>query len=449
MPWRARWRACNRIQAAPPMLRGLCMAIVDEADAILIDEARVPLILSQRADNADEHRHARQALEFARSLEAGVDFVLNADAMAADLTDAGRLRLAQIVFELTDPSSSAAWRNQLHREHAVGTALAALHLYRNERQYLVRDAKVAIIDETTGRVAEGRVWSKGLQQAIEIKEGCEPSPAMVTLAQLTYQRFFPRYVRLGGLSGTLLEARSELMSTYGRSVRRIALRRPDRREIVRARLFADHARLWEAVADRVAQLHASQRPVLVATDSVAEAQALADHLTTRELPHAVLHARNDREEAAIVAQAGQRGAITVTTNLSGRGTDIELGDGVGDLGGLHVICCQLNSARRIDRQLAGRAARQGDAGSVETLLSLETTLHCAIFSGPCAGAASPQPGPIAVVRGSRHRALAATIRRGEAAHRTAPLDRPRRTQRTPARLRWRCRMTCCPAIAFP
>ncbi len=366
----------------PPMLRGLCMAIVDEADAILIDEARVPLILSQRADSADEHRHARQALAFAGGLSEGADFELNPGVLSAELTDAGRQRLNEIVFGQTDPAIANAWRNRLHREHAVSTALAALHLYRNDTHYLVRDGKIAIIDQTTGRVAEGRVWSKGLQQAIEIKEACEPSPAMVTLAQLTYQRFFPRYVRLGGLSGTLVEARSELMSTYGTSVRRIALRRPDRRATGAARLFVDHDTLWDAVADRVATVHASQRPVLVATDSVAEAQAVADRLAARQLPHSVLHARNDSEEAAVVARAGQRGAITVTTNMSGRGTDIELGPGVGEIGGLHVICCQLNNARRIDRQLAGRAARQGDAGSVETMLSLETTLIADSFRTP-------------------------------------------------------------------
>lgn len=370
-------RPLARLQAsseAPPLLRGLCMAIVDEADAILIDEARVPLILSQRADKADEHRHARQALEFARALTPKVDFTLLPAAMAAELTDKGRLHLMQIVIGLTDPSVSAAWRNRLHREHAVSTALAALHLYHAERHYLVREGQVVIVDPNTGRVAEGRAWSRGLQQAVEIKEGCEPSHPMVTLAQLTYQRFFPRYVRLGGLSGTLLEARSELMATYGRSVRRIPLRRPERRHVGATRLLADHTALWQAVADRIGTLRAREQPVLVATDSVADAQALAEVLTMRGWPHAVLHARNDHEEAAIVARAGQRGAITVTTNLAGRGTDIALGDGVARLGGLHVICCQLNGARRIDRQLAGRAARQGDPGSVETMLSLETAL---------------------------------------------------------------------------
>ncbi|WP_418315726.1 hypothetical protein [Piscinibacter sakaiensis] len=360
--------------AAPAMLRGLCLAIVDEADAILIDEARVPLILSRRADDANDERQIRQALVLARRLVEDDDYRLEPETMRAELTDSGRERLERAATELVDRIARAAWRHRVHREHAVVTALAALHLYHADRHYLVRDGKVQIIDETTGRVAEGRVWSKGLQQFIEIKEGCQPSPTMATLAQLTYQRFFPRYVRLGGLSGTLREARSELMSTYGRSVRRIPLRRPDQRRAGPARLFRNHEDLWQAVGERVAALHQAGRPVLLATDSVAEAQAAADRLAARGLPHAVLHARNDLEEACVIAQAGQAGAITVTTNLSGRGTDIELGDGVAALGGLHVMCCQLNSARRIDRQLAGRAARQGDPGSVETMLSLDTAL---------------------------------------------------------------------------
>ena len=368
--------------AAPALLRGLCLAIVDEADAILIDEARVPLILSQRGDAAASHAHATHTLRYARTLHRGTDFVLDAQAHAARLTEAGRARLERAAPSLADACASPAWRHRLHRERMVETALAALHLYQAGRHYLVREGAVHIVDEITGRVADGRVWSDGLQQLIEAKEGCTPTPPMQTLAQITYQRFFPRYVRLGGLSGTLREARSELMATYGVSVRRVPLRRPGRRQVGPARLFADHAALWAAAAQRALALHRAGRPVLLATDSVAEADALAARLAALDVPHAVLHARNDGDEAALVARAGQRGAVTVTTNLSGRGTDIELGPGVAALGGLHVVSCQLNSARRIDRQLAGRAARQGDPGSVETLLSLDTALLARTLPAP-------------------------------------------------------------------
>jgi preprotein translocase subunit SecA len=211
-------------------------------------------------------------------------------------------------------------------------------------------------------------------QLVEIKEGCTPSPTFTPLAQITYQRFFPRYHRLGGLSGTLSDARGELLASYGLSVRAVPLRRPCRRRTGPARLFPDHPRLWLAAAKRVQMLHRKGRPVLVATDCVAEAQHLSDHLHRVGLPHVVLDARCEADEAAIVARAGQPGAITVATNVAGRGTDIALGDGVERRGGLHVLSCQLNAARRIDRQLAGRAARQGDPGSVETWLSLDSAL---------------------------------------------------------------------------
>ena len=367
------------LAGARPLLRGLCLAIVDEADAILIDEARVPLILSQPGDAAASQAHT---LRFARTLHQGTDFVLDTEHLAAHLTDAGRGRLERAAASLAEACHSPAWRNRLHREHAVGLALAAEHLYESGRHYLVRDGAVQIVDATTGRVAEGRVWSDGLQQLIEVKEGCTPTAPMQTLAQITYQRFFPRYVRLGGLSGTLREARSELMATYGLSVRCVPLRRPGRRVVLPARLCADQASLWAAAAQGAAAMHRQGRPVLLAADSVAEADALAQQIAALGLPHTLLHARNDHDEAHIVARAGQRGAITVTTNLSGRGTDIELGPGVEALGGLHVISCQLNGARRIDRQLAGRAARQGDAGSVQTLLSPDTSLLARTLPAP-------------------------------------------------------------------
>jgi preprotein translocase subunit SecA len=361
--------------ATPPaLLRGLCMAIVDEADAVLIDEARVPLILSQPADDGEAEAHARDALAFSRTLVESRDYRLDAPSMQARLTQAGRDRLEAAADALATASASPAWRNRRHREHAITMALAADHLFLRERQYLVREGKLEIVDETTGRVAEGRVWSQGLQQLIEIKEGLEPSPSMATVAQLTYQRFFPRYLRLGGLSGTLMEARSELMSTYGLSVRRIPLRRPGRRVELPTRLFADRDTLARSVAARCAELQRRGQPVLVAADSVADAEHLAAALRAAGLSPRHLTASNPADEADTVSRAGLKGALTVTTNMAGRGTDILLGEGVAALGGLHVLSCQLNSARRIDRQLAGRAARQGDPGSVESWVSLDTRL---------------------------------------------------------------------------
>jgi preprotein translocase subunit SecA len=380
------------------LLRGLCMAIVDEADAILVDEASMPLVLSQPDADPLARQHAQQVLRFARTLGEEADYQLDDAAMAATLTPRGRERLDHAAATVAAACDMPAWRHRVHREHSVCTALAALHLYQRDRHYLVRDGRVHGIDQNTGRVAEGRVWGQGLQQLIEVKEGCEPSPAMATVAQITYQRFFTRYVRLSGCSGTLREAAVELRAAYGLAVRRVPLRCRSRRRWGATRLYPDHAALWSAVADHVAQMRARDRPVLLATESVAEAQDLARVLMKRGFPAAVLHARNDEEEARVIAQAGQRGAITVTTSISGRGTDILLGIGVAALGGLHVISCQLNVARRIDRQLAGRAARQGDPGSVETMLSLDSALLARAWSGPVRAALRPLawllPGPL-------------------------------------------------------
>jgi preprotein translocase subunit SecA len=354
---------------APLLLRGLCMAIIDEADSILVDEARVPLILSQAVANEQQADYLARSLDLARRLENGTDFRLDPTARAAQLTARGSERIEALAAGLP-----AAWRNRTHREEMVCTALGALHLYRRDRHYLVRDGKVLIIDEATGRVAPGRAWSRGLHQLIELKEDCPLTQPNVAAAQITYQRFFPRYLRLGGLSGTLSESRRELLDIYRLAVRRVPLRQPDRRSAFPARLFPKRTALWEAVAARCAELAQAGRPVLVGTDSVADSEALSRCLQWRRIDHAVLNARNDSAEAAIVARAGQRGSVTVATNMAGRGTDIPLGAAVADLGGLHVLSCQLNVSRRIDRQLAGRCARQGDPGSSETWLPIDAQL---------------------------------------------------------------------------
>ena len=206
---------------------------------------------------------------------------------------------------------------------------------------------------------------------IELKEGCRPSPDTETLARMTYQRFFPRYLRLCGMSGTLSEARKELRQVYGLDVVRVPTRLALRRQVGPMRLYATRYALWQAVARRVSELRGMGRPVLVGTASVAESGALSRHLDAAGIPHTVLNAHFDSDEAERVARAGQAGQITVATNMAGRGTDIPLGPGVAAAGGLHVLCCQFNRSRRIDRQLEGRCARQGDPGSVETWLAAD------------------------------------------------------------------------------
>jgi preprotein translocase subunit SecA len=349
------------------LLRGLCMAVVDEADSILIDDARVPLILSARAATPEENARYPLALMIARSLVAGDHYALHREGMHVTLTDAGR------AFVDAEPIA-AAWRNRLHRDETICTALAALHLYERDRDYLVREGAVEIVDQTTGRVAEGRVWSRGLHRLIELKEGCEAGADTVTVAQITYQRFFQRYLALCGMSATLNEARSELLSTYGLPVVKVPLREPSGRRVLPTRLYPDRESQMAAVVREALHVSASGRPVLIGTDSVAESETLSLRLAKENAPHAVLNARQDSAEAAIIARAGEPGQITVATNMAGRGTDIALAGGIAQAGGLHVISCQHNAARRIDRQLIGRCARRGDPGSAQTLLALDKPL---------------------------------------------------------------------------
>lgn len=356
--------------ADAPLLPGLCMALIDEADSVLLDDAMTPLVLSRAGLDADARRFARQALRVAGLLRARRDFRLEQATGGARLTDLGRAAVGE-------HGARFGGRWTAHPREAaeqVELALAARHCFERDRHYLVRDGRIALIDETTGRVAEGRVWSRGLQALVELKEGCEPSGTPHTLAQATYQRFFPRYLRLGGMSGTLTEARAELLGTYGLAVERVPLRRPSRRRQAPTRLYADDARRWADVVQALRGLQREGRPVLVGTDSVADSERLAQRLQAAGLVHTVLNARQDAHEAAVVAEAGAAGRITVATNMAGRGTDIPLCDAAAAAGGLHVMACQLNGSPRIDRQLAGRAGRQGQPGSVQRWLSLDAPL---------------------------------------------------------------------------
>ncbi|WP_374245145.1 preprotein translocase subunit SecA [Zoogloea sp.] len=358
--------AIGGAEGLEPLLRGLCMAVVDEADSLLIDEAMMPLILSRQVRDGGARAFFWQAWSLAGELLPGVDFRVDAPAMQVHLTDAGRARLAARAAAL-----GGRWRSARLRDEAVGLALVARHVYRRDVHYLVRDGQVEIVDEITGRAAPGRVWSRGLHGLVELKEGCRPSPATETLAQITFQRFFPRYHWLCGMSGTLREARGELREIYGLDVVCIPSRRPSSRKSLPSRLYRARHALWDAVARRIVEIRRTGRPVLVGTASVADSESLSARLTAAGVAHAVLNARFDAEEAAIVARAGEPGQVTVATNMAGRGTDIPLAAGVAAAGGLHVMCCQFNASRRIDRQLEGRCARQGDPGSVETWISLD------------------------------------------------------------------------------
>ena len=351
------------------LMRGLSFAIVDEADSVLIDEARTPLIISADPRSATEQNVYRLALDAAMGLAPGDDFAVSGSEREVELHERGRAKA-----ERFDWAEARGWTNALQREELVRQGLAALHLYERDRHYLVRDGTVQIIDEYTGRLMPDRSWERGLHQMIEIKENCEPTSRKDTLARISYQRFFRRYLRLAGMTGTAREVARELWSIYRLRVVSLPTNRPLRRKALPGRAFPTESRKWDAAVRTIAKVHGSGRPVLIGTRSVAASEHLSALLEGAGLPHRVLNAQQDRQEAEIVAQAGQRGQITVATNMAGRGTDIRLGEGVAQLGGLHVMATERSEAGRIDRQLFGRCGRQGDPGTYEALFSLEEEL---------------------------------------------------------------------------
>jgi preprotein translocase subunit SecA len=353
-------------QTTQLLLRGLCFGIVDEADSVLIDEACTPLILSGPAAKGDSSETYRQAVHLARALEGGADFRLHAREGRVEFTERGRQRLEELAARL-----EGVWSGPRRREEWVDKALRALHCFARDQHYLVRNDRVEIIDQPTGRTAPDRSWERGLHQLIEIKEGCDLTPERETLARIGYQQFFRRYLRLSGMTGTAREVAGELWSVYRLNTLVIRPRLPMRRRSWGTRVFLSQESKWKAVVARVRELQGLGRPVLVGTCSLAASEELSARLTAAGFPHRVLNARQDADEAAIVAQAGRRGRITVATNMAGRGTDIGLGPAVSKNGGLHVIATQRGEARRIDRQLFGRCGRQGDPGSYEEMLSLE------------------------------------------------------------------------------
>ncbi len=367
--------------AAPRLLRGLCMALVDEADSLLIDEATMPLVLAEPVDDPAQRAACFQALALARRLSLRQDVQIDQHSHEVTWSAPGLALL-----EAQAAGLDAAWHNGRHRQDLVNTALIALHALRRDEHYIVTESSVAegsgsqpqrtepdveppcqrqvhLLDPNTGRSAPGRVWARGLQTLVELKEGCTLTAPTRTVAQTSYQRFFSRYLHLAGTSGTLTECRGELAAVYGLAVLRLQSRRPCRRVVAAAQRFADDAERNQAVLHAVRSMSQVGRPVLIGCASVLATRELSAQLVAAGIAHSVLDARHDADEAAIVACAGQRGALTVATTMAGRGTDIELGPGVAAAGGLHVIGCQDNLSARLDRQLIGRAARQGDPGS--------------------------------------------------------------------------------------
>jgi preprotein translocase subunit SecA len=355
------------------LLRGLCFGIVDEADSVLIDEAKTPLVISGTVDTGLEEKLYRQTLDVAAQLEMGTDYRVDQAGKRPELTKRGCQRLAERTRGL-----GGFWAAKKQREHLVGLGLAALHLYRKNKEYIVRKGAIHIVDEYTGRTLPDRSWERGLHQLIECKEGCPISGRHETLAKISYQRFFRRYHTVAGMTGTAREVRRELWQIYGLQVVSVAPNRPLQRKQLPEKFFATSQKKLDGLVARTKAVHGLKRPILIGTASVALSETIAARLSQEGVNHRLLNARQDKAEAEIIALAGRKGQVTVATNMAGRGTDIALGDGVRKLGGLHVIGAEKHSAGRIDRQLMGRCGRQGDPGSFELFLSLEDEiLHTA------------------------------------------------------------------------
>ena len=395
------WLEDGRVAAAQPkaLLRGLYYAIVDEADSVLIDEARTPLIISAEHDDPNGRAVYEQALGLAAALEPELHYRLRVKERSIELTAAGRADVGSFACGL-----GGLWKISRAREELVEQALSALHLFELDRHYILAEGKVQIVDEYTGRIMPDRSWEKGLHQMIEVKEGLDLTKRRDTISRITYQRYFRRYLRLAGMSGTVTEVAPEMRTVYGLDVLRIPPNRPVRRRDLGVKLFAQSAARWDAVLESARRMSSAGRAVLIGTRSVAASETIGARLAAAGLPHEVLNARQDAREAEIIAGAGLPGRITVATNMAGRGTDILLDPEVRAAGGLHVILTEYHDSARIDRQLYGRAGRQGDPGSFEALVSLEDELFVAHAAQALAWL-GPRLGADAVLGGHRAHGL--------------------------------------------
>jgi preprotein translocase subunit SecA len=347
--------------------RPLNYGIVDEVDSILIDEARTPLIISGPGEESNEKYY--QYARLTSRLREPDDFTKDEKHKSASLTEEGVAKIEswtriKNIYDLENVIEA----------HQINQALKARSLYLRERDYLVINGEVVIVDEFTGRTMPGRRWSDGLHQAIEAKEGLKIQQEQKTLATITLQNYFRLYDKLAGMTGTAITEAEEFHKIYGLDVVEIPTNRPMRRNDHPDLIFKSEQSKFNAVIDEIVEMHEQGRPVLVGTVSVEKSERLARLLEKRGVPHNVLNAKQHEREAAVVAEAGQQGAATIATNMAGRGTDIVLGDGVVEAGGLHIIGTERHESRRIDNQLRGRAGRQGDPGSSRFFISLEDDL---------------------------------------------------------------------------
>lgn len=342
--------------------------LVDEADSLLIDDARTPLVISAAPSQAQKREVAlyHWCASNAGQFEDDVDYFYDREKRKVELTHGGMAKVRSIAKPATlEGLGLIDFYDFMERAIKVSRDF---HL---DQHYVVREGKIVIVDESTGRIAEGRRWSRGIHQAIEAKEGLEIEIQTSNAAQITIQQLVNRYPVVSGMTGTAIECRREFKRVYRAACARIDTNRPSRRTALPHRFFPTRAEKWEAIVADIESMRSSGRPVLAGTRTIENSELLSTMLRDAGIPHVVLNARHVEKEAAIVAQAGQYGRVTVATNMAGRGTDIRLAPEVAEAGGLHVICAELHDSSRIDRQLYGRCGRQGDPGTTQLYVSAE------------------------------------------------------------------------------
>ena len=347
--------------------RPLNFAIVDEVDSVLIDEARTPLIISGGAMHSNNQY--TDAQRFVRDLKENEDFIIDEKTKSINLTDEGSKKCEKFygIDNMYDIKYSAL-------VHHINQALRANFTMKNEVDYVVQDGKVVIVDQFTGRLMQGRAFSEGLHQAIEAKEGVKINEETKTLATITFQNLFRMYKKLSGMTGTAKTEEEEFRNIYNMYVIQIPTNKPVIRKDMADLIFATKQDKYNAIIKEIKERHATGQPVLVGTIAIETSELISNMLKKERIKHEVLNAKNHAREAEIIAKAGEIGSVTIATNMAGRGTDIKLGEGVKELGGLCVIGTERHESRRIDNQLRGRAGRQGDPGYTQFFVSFEDDL---------------------------------------------------------------------------
>lgn len=345
------------------------VAIIDEIDSVMIDEACIPLIISGAGSaEAEDAGIYAEALRVARRLREDSDYLIDREAHSVTLTKSGKLKSHEETAGQSPCGLQRSWSVYIEQ------ALQALLLLTRDVDYVTDDGKIVLVDGATGRLCPDRNWSEGLHQILEVKEKLEHSGELRTAARITRQRYFRMYDMLCGMTGTAMESRWEFWRTYGLRVARVPLRRPLQRRPLPARYFADAASKWRAAVEDIGRMHATGRPVLIGSRTIENSETLAKLLDEAGTPYQLLNGKQTADEAEVVARAGQRGTVTIATNMAGRGTDIKLGPGIADIGGLHLLAVEPNESLRVDRQLIGRVGRQGDPGSYQFFVSADDAL---------------------------------------------------------------------------